>query len=51
MGRPAGDLTQEQVIKLRAAGEMAPAEHVRLKQGKLQVTVPAHGLALVVIER
>jgi xylan 1,4-beta-xylosidase len=51
MGRPAGDLTQEQVIKLRAAGEMAPAEHIHLKQGKLQVTVPAHGLALVVIER
>ena len=51
MGRPPGDLTQEQIKKLRAAGEMAPAEHLHLKQGRLQVTVPAYGLALVVVAR
>ena len=51
MGRPPGDLTQEQIKRLRAAGEMAPAEHLHLKQGKLQVTVPAYGLALVVVVR
>jgi len=51
MGRPPGDLTQEQIKRLRAAGEMAPAEHLHLKQGKLQVTVPAYGLALVVVGR
>ncbi len=51
MGRPPGDLTQEQIKTLRAAGEMAPAEHLHLKQGRLQVTVPAYGLALVVVAR
>jgi xylan 1,4-beta-xylosidase len=51
MGRPPGDLTQEQIKKLRAAGEMAPAEHFHLKQGRLQITVPAYGLALVEVVR
>ena len=49
MGRPAGDLMPEQVAKLRAAGAMAPAEHLHLHDGKLQLTVPAHGLAVVLI--
>jgi xylan 1,4-beta-xylosidase len=51
MGRPAGDLTQDQVAKLRAAGRMAPPEHAHLNHGTLQLTVPAHGLAVVTIER
>jgi xylan 1,4-beta-xylosidase len=38
-----------QVEQLRAAGAMAPAEHLRLHDGKLELTVPAHGLAVVLI--
>jgi len=49
MGRPPGDLTQEQIKQLRAAGAMSPPEHLQLRGGKLHLTVPAHGLALVVI--
>ena len=49
MGRPPGDLMPAQVEQLRAAGAMAPAEHQRLHDGKLQLTVPAHGLAVVLI--
>ncbi len=51
MGRPAGDLTQDQVTKLRAAGAMAPPEHVRLHEGQLKVEVPRHGLAVVLVGR
>jgi len=51
MGRPPGDLTPEQVAKLRVAGAMAPPEHMKLKGGKLELTVPAHGLALVMVAR
>jgi len=51
MGRPPGDLSVEQVARLQAAGAMAPAEHLGLKNGRLQVTVPAHGLAVVVVEK
>ncbi|HEY4382775.1 MAG TPA: glycosyl hydrolase family 39 [Acidobacteriaceae bacterium] len=51
MGRPPGDLNQEQIAKLRAAGEMAPPERMHLDHGKLQLTVPAHGLAVVVIAK
>jgi xylan 1,4-beta-xylosidase len=51
MGRPAGDLTPEQVTKLRAASAMSPPERLRLKNGKLSLTVPAHGLAVVLIGR
>ncbi len=51
MGRPPGDLTQEQIAKLRVAGGMVPPEHVHLDHGKLQLTVPAHGLAVVVIAK
>ena len=49
MGRPTGDLMPDQVAKLRAAGAMAPAEHLHLHDGKLQLTVPAHGLAVLLI--
>jgi xylan 1,4-beta-xylosidase len=51
MGRPAGDLTQEQIAKLRAAGAMSPPEHLHLTHGKLEVVVPAHGLAVLALER
>jgi xylan 1,4-beta-xylosidase len=51
MGRPPADLTQQQIEELRAAGAMAPAEHEHLHQGKLELTVPAHGLAVVLVER
>jgi len=51
MGRPPGDLTQQQVAPLRAAGEMAPPERMHLEHGNLHLTVPAHGLAVVVIAK
>jgi xylan 1,4-beta-xylosidase len=49
MGRPPGGLTKEQVEKLRAAGAMAAPEQAKLSGGKLVVTVPAHGLAVLLI--
>ena len=49
MGRPPGDLMPAQVEQLRAAGAMAPAEHLRLHGGKLSLTVPAHGIAVLLI--
>ncbi len=49
MGRPPGDLMPAQVQKLREAGAMAPAEHLHLHDGKLTLTVPAHGLAVLLI--
>jgi xylan 1,4-beta-xylosidase len=51
MGRPAGDLSPAQVTELRAAGAMSPPEHLHLEHGKLHLTVPAHGLAVVLIPR
>ena len=51
MGRPAGDLTPDQIARLRAAGAMSPPEHLRLNRGKLEVAVPAHGLAVLTLER
>jgi xylan 1,4-beta-xylosidase len=51
MGRPPGDLTKDQVARLQAAGAMAPPEHMRLNHGRLELTVPAHGLAVVTLER
>jgi xylan 1,4-beta-xylosidase len=51
MGRPEGDPTQAQIEQLQAAGAMAPAEHRHLADGSLGLTVPAHGLAVVVIAR
>ena len=49
MGRPAADLTPDQIAQLRAAGQMAPPEQVQLHNGHLELTVPAHGLALLLI--
>jgi xylan 1,4-beta-xylosidase len=51
MGRPPGDLTQQQVARLRAAGEMSPPERMHLDRGKLHLTVPAHGLAVVILAK
>ncbi len=51
MGRPAADLTQAQMATLRAAGAMAPAEPMRLDHGTLELAVPAHGLAVVLLTR
>jgi xylan 1,4-beta-xylosidase len=51
MGRPSGDLTLQQIAELRAAGAMAPAEHLHLTNGHLQLTVPAHGIAVVLLGR
>jgi xylan 1,4-beta-xylosidase len=49
MGRPPGSLTKEQITKLRAAGQLPVPEHVRVEHGRLQLTVPAHGLAVVLL--
>jgi xylan 1,4-beta-xylosidase len=51
MGRPAGSLTRDQIKQLRAAGQMSPVEHLHLDHGKLQLTVPTHGLAVLTIGR
>ena len=48
MGRPA-NLTRDQIAKLQQAGAMAPPEHARLQHGTLELSVPAHGLAVVVL--
>ncbi len=49
MGRPSGSLTRDQIKQLRVAGQMAPAEHLHLKNGTLHLEVPKHGLAVVLI--
>jgi len=49
MGRPAGDLTRDQVKRLQAAALLPAPEHAWLNQGRLDVTVPAHGLAVLII--
>jgi xylan 1,4-beta-xylosidase len=51
MGRPAGSLTRDQIKKLQAAGAMAPPEVVHLSNGHLQITVPEHGLALLMVKK
>ena len=51
MGRPQGSLTQDQVAKLKAAGAMAPPEAMHLDHGNLKLTVPTHGLAVMVVDK
>ncbi len=51
MGRPPADLTREQIKQLRAAGALTPPEHMKLTGGGLTLTVPAHGLAVVLVGR
>jgi xylan 1,4-beta-xylosidase len=50
MGRPAGSLTQDQIKQLQAAGAMTSPEKVHLTGGHLQISVPEHGLALIVVK-
>lgn len=50
MGRPPGSLSREQITKLRAAGAMGVPEQMQLQGGNLTVTVPAHGLAVLLLE-
>ncbi|WP_058186225.1 GH39 family glycosyl hydrolase [Terracidiphilus gabretensis] len=51
MGRPPADLTRTQIEQLQAAGAMAPPEHTHLVNGKLDLTIPAHGLAVLTFNR
>jgi xylan 1,4-beta-xylosidase len=51
MGRPSGSLTAQQVTQLKGAGTMAPMEKQHLNRGNLLITVPAHGLAILVVAR
>lgn len=51
MGRPVGSLTQAQIAKLKQAGAMAPAETLALKGGHATITVPAHGLAVLLVQK
>ncbi len=51
MGRPSGSLTPQQVATLRAAGMMSPPEMRTLDHGKLSLTVPEQGLAVLVISK
>jgi xylan 1,4-beta-xylosidase len=48
MGRPAF-LSREQIVKLREAGEAAPAEKTHLKNGSLSIEIPPQGLVLITI--
>ncbi len=49
MGRPGGSLTPAQIAKLRAAGQLSAPERLSLRQTTLELTVPPHGLAVVVV--
>ena len=49
MGRPQTP-SREQIAELRKAGAATPPESVKLKDGKITVTVPARGLAVLVAE-
>ncbi|MDE3104640.1 MAG: glycosyl hydrolase family 39 [Acidobacteriota bacterium] len=48
MGRPA-NLTLQQLATLRQASAAAPPEVTALEHGQLQLDVPAHGLALLLV--
>ena len=50
MGRPRWP-TREQIAVLKAAGRLAPARPVQLRDGRITVRVPQHGLALLLLER
>src|SRR5579884_895823 len=51
MGRPPGDLTQQQVIELQRAARLPTPERLHLESGHLRLTVPTHGLAVVLIAK
>ena len=50
IGRPPRDLTQAQIQQLQKAGQMSPVENVHLDRGRLHITVPAHGLAVLLLK-
>jgi xylan 1,4-beta-xylosidase len=50
MGRPA-NLTQAQIESLRKAAVLPPPEHVPVKNGRVDVTVPPYGLAVLLIQK
>jgi xylan 1,4-beta-xylosidase len=49
MGRPQGSLTKDQIERLKKAGAMAAPETVSLEGGHARITVPAHGLAVLLV--
>ena len=46
MGRPATP-SREQIAALRKAGQASPPEHPAIKNGRVEITVPARGLVLL----
>ena len=50
MGRPSWP-TPKQIAALRAAGRLAPPRTVHLRAGRIEVAVPQHGLALLLLRR
>jgi len=48
MGRPPFP-SREQIVQLRKAGEMAPAEDVTISGGKLDLDIPPQGLVVIEI--
>jgi xylan 1,4-beta-xylosidase len=48
MGRPAFP-SREQIVKLREAGRIAPAEKAFLKRGSLSIEVPPQGLVVITV--
>jgi xylan 1,4-beta-xylosidase len=50
MGRPQTP-SREQIAELRKAGAASPPESLKLKDGKITVTVPARGLVVLVTSR
>jgi xylan 1,4-beta-xylosidase len=50
MGRPQTP-SREQLAELRKAGAASPPESLKLKDGKVKVTVPARGLVVLVTSR
>ena len=48
MGRPAWP-SREQIVKLRAAGELPPPETMHLTNGALQLQIPEQGLVLITV--
>ena len=49
MGRPRWP-TLAQIAKLRAAGQLEPPERIRLRDGRIRVAVPQHGLVLLQVD-
>ncbi|HUB53389.1 MAG TPA: hypothetical protein VL986_14635 [Terracidiphilus sp.] len=50
MGRPANP-TQGQIAALRAAAVLPPPERIPIKNGRVEVTIPSYGLAVLLIQK